>query len=140
MKRNLFVILLALAVPAGVSAQYSGGNGDPDSPYRIDDATDLNAMLINTGHYSACFIVTADIDLTGANYMTALIAADTSSMNGFQGTPFAGTFDGNNRTITGLTIHIGSAGNDYLGLFGKISPSGKVKRLGIENVSISGTS
>jgi len=50
-----------------------------------------------------------------------------------------GVFDGNDHKITGLTIDDRGAGNDYLGLFGRISDEqAQVKNIGLENVSITG--
>jgi len=54
--------------------------------------------------------------------------------------PFNGTFDGQNKTISNLTIN--RSGSDmYQGLFGRISSSaGPVQNLGLENVDIAGGS
>ena len=76
--------------------------------------------------------------MEGQVFATAIIAPDTSSSNGFQGTPFTGTFNGNSHKITGFTINGGN--NWYLGLFGQIGAGGSVKNLGVENCTVSGTS
>ena len=47
---------------------------------------------------------------------------------------FAGTFDGNNKTITGLTIN--QSATDNVGLFTSIAESGTVKNLTLDNVNI----
>ena len=47
---------------------------------------------------------------------------------------FAGTFDGNNKTITGLTIN--QSAMDNIGLFASIAESGTVKNLTLDNVDI----
>jgi hypothetical protein len=118
---------------------YSGGSGTPEEPYRIANKEDLLTLAGTVADYDKCFILTADIDLDpnlpgGQVFTTAIIAADTSSSSGFQGTTFTGTFNGNGHKITNFTINGGS--NSYLGLFGKIGTGGSVKNLGLENVSI----
>ena len=49
---------------------------------------------------------------------------------------YTGTFDGNGKTITGLTIN--QSGTDHVGLFGRIGGRGTVKNLTLENVNIIG--
>jgi hypothetical protein len=117
---------------------YSGGSGTPEDPYQIANKEDLLTLAATTADYNECFILTADIDMDGQEFTTAIIAADTSSSSGFQGTAFTGTFDGNSHKITNFAIDGGS--NDYLGLFGKIDTGGLVKNLGLENCAVSGGS
>ena len=76
--------------------------------------------------------------MQGQVFTRAIIAADTSSSVGFQGTAFTGTFDGNGHKITNFTINGGS--NYCLGLFGYIYTGGSVKNLGLENCTVSGSS
>ncbi|MCK5269799.1 MAG: hypothetical protein KAJ46_03405, partial [Sedimentisphaerales bacterium] len=85
--------------------------------------------------------LTCDPNLTGRTYTTAVIAPDTSTDYGFQGTLFAGIFDGDGHIVSNLTIDTVGAGNDYLGLFGHISGySAEIENLGVENINItSGT-
>ena len=69
-------------------------------------------------------ILTADIDLTGTEW-----------------TPipkFAGTFDGNGKTITGLTIN--QSATDNVGLFASIEIEGTVKNLKLDDVDITANS
>jgi hypothetical protein len=102
-----------------------GGTGTPDDPYRIATKADLLAMAVDTSYYDKCFILTADIDMEGQVFTTAIIAASC----------FTGTFDGNDHKITNFTIN----GGDDLGLFSCIDYSGSVKNLGLENCSVSGS-
>ena len=51
---------------------------------------------------------------------------------------YAGTFDGNNKTITGLTIN--QSTTDNIGLFTSIAESGTVKNLTLDNVDITANS
>jgi hypothetical protein len=139
----LALAIIALLAGTAAEAKYSGGTGDPNTPYQIATANDLLALAADTNDYGKCFILTADIDMGGQVFTTAIIAADISSSSGFQGTAFTGTFDGDGHKITHFTINGGS--NDYLGLFGQIgqlnssgSVKGSVKNLGLENCTVSG--
>ena len=51
---------------------------------------------------------------------------------------YDGVFDGNGKTITGLTIEYGTA--TYAGLFGTLGENGKVKNLTLKNVKITAAS
>ena len=48
--------------------------------------------------------------------------------------PYTGTFDGNDKTITGLTIN--QSGTEYVGLICHLGSGGTVKNLTLENVDI----
>lgn len=121
---------------SSVFAKYSGGSGEPNNPYKIATKADLLALGGTPADYNKCFILTADVNMGGQVFTTAIIAADTSSSGGFQGTAFTGTFDGNDHSIFNLTIDANETSNDYLGLFGWIGQGGIVKNLGIEEMTI----
>ena len=72
-------------------------------------------------------ILTADIDLTGREW-TQIGTDENNSYNGI--------FDGNGKTITGLTVNQSEKYN--AGLFGCLGSGGKVQNLTLENVNISG--
>ncbi len=120
------MFLLVFTASAGA---YSGGTGELNNPYQIADACDLLELAANTSDCSKCFILTADINLHGQNFTTAIIAPD--------GWFFTGKFDGNNHTISHFTISGGSNGD--LGLFRWVSDGGEVKNLGITDCNIVGT-
>ena len=137
MKRAAFIILVVVSVSLSVQAKYSGGTGTTGNPYRIGSTADLFALAANTGDYGANFVLTADIDLTGQTFMTAVIAPDVDSSGwDFNGVSFTGVFDGNDHQISNLTINTSEAGNDFLGLFGQIGSGSQVKNLGLINVSV----
>jgi hypothetical protein len=129
-------VIIALAAGSAFGS-YSGGTGDPNNPYQIATKADLLVLASDANDYVKCFILTADINMEGQVFTTAIIAPDTSSSSGFQGTAFAGTFDGNGHKITNFTIN--EETNNYIGLFGYINSGGSVKNLGLENCSVSGT-
>ena len=140
--RTTFILFLTaiLTLAAGSAfGLYSGGSGTPGDPYKIATKTDLLTLAITSGDYSKCFILTADINMGGGTFTTAIIAADTNPNSGFQGIVFSGTFDGNDHKITNFTIN-GINGASFVGLFGYIVSGGNIKNLGLENCSVSGSS
>ncbi len=129
--------LLFICLSASITFAYSGGSGTVGSPYQIASKDDLLALAATPTDYGKCFILTADINMAGQTFTTAIIAPDTSSSTDFQGTAFTGTFDGSGHKIINFTINGDS--NGYIGLFGYIN-GGSVKNLGIENFSVNGAS
>jgi hypothetical protein len=85
---------------------FSGGTGEPNNPYLIATADELNSIGYNQRLMDAHFKLINDIDLTGVDFYS--IGADQY--------PFKGTFDGNGKIISNLTI----TGEDYSGLFGYV--------------------
>jgi hypothetical protein len=116
----LFVILLILLLTAPVQAKYSGGTGEPNNPYQIADANDMNEIGVDPNDWDKHFVMVNDINLSGIVYSRAVIAPDTNnSTNGFQGDMFEGVFDGNGHTISNFTCE--SVDVDYVGLFGAVN-------------------
>ncbi|MGD0077294.1 MAG: GLUG motif-containing protein [Sedimentisphaerales bacterium] len=135
MKRAISTILVILAVSTSAQAKYSGGSGDPNTPYQIANVADLMILAADINDYNKCFIMTADINMAGQTFGTAIIAQDTSISDGFQGTSFTGNFDGNSHKITNFIL---SCPYQYIGLFGQIDSGSSVKNLGLENFAVSG--
>lgn len=71
--------------------------------------------------------LSADINMAGKEW-TPIGTDENNSYNGF--------FDGNGKTITGLTVN--QSEKNYAGLFGCLGSDGKVQNLTLENVHISG--
>ena len=71
--------------------------------------------------------LSADINMAGKGW-TPIGTDENNSYNG--------TFDGNGKTITGLTVN--QSEKNYAGLFGCLGSDGKVQNLTLENVHISG--
>jgi hypothetical protein len=102
-----------------LAGTYSGGDGSENTPYLIANKADLLELSATTDDYGAYFKMTADIDLVGESFTTAVIAPDTdSSTTDFQGTKFTGTFDAYGYKVRNLKITGGT--NSYIGLFGYI--------------------
>lgn len=112
--------------------KYSGGSGTANDPYRIATATDLIALGETPEDYDKHFILTADIDFGRRVFDRAVIAPETSLMDGwFERTPFSGVFDGNGHTISGLTCRSVSPMETSVGLFGTVDPNAEIKNLGL---------
>ncbi|MDR3013471.1 MAG: M6 family metalloprotease domain-containing protein [Chitinispirillales bacterium] len=152
--RLFIVVRLALAlflcstVAARVSAQtqFSGGDGTSENPFLISTAEQLAqlARAVNTlqrhgptgsRYTNKAYKLIADIDLSeygaGWNNGSGWIPIGNGLFE-----HFGGSFDGNNKKITGLYIN---TNRNYTGLFGVItSDDGVVKNLGIEGGEIRG--
>ncbi len=137
MKRFLLAISIIISFTS-ITSGYSGGTGEPNDPYQIADVNDLLELASDDPNYDKCFILTADINLAGNTFTTAVIAHDRNgAIIDFQGTAFSGVFKGNEHKIMNLTIDTNGAGNDYLGLFGYINYSSEVNNIILENARIS---
>ncbi len=139
-------ILFAILLLAGFASAYSGGTGEAGSPYQIADVNDLLQLRADVNNYEKYFILTADINLAGYNFNNAVIAADTNAdIDGFQGTSFSGSFDGNYHYISNLNINVegGYFGYCHIGLFGQTAPTespgyycSEIKNLILKNARI----
>ena len=112
---------------------YGGGSGTESDPYQISSAEHLNALAtaVNGGNSYAntYFQLTADLDLSSYTSWTPIGNQKSSDYQ------FKGSFDGNNKSITNLTIT--EANENCVGLFGAISGSAELKNIHISSGSIS---
>ncbi|MEG1909697.1 MAG: hypothetical protein RR190_01870 [Bacteroidales bacterium] len=114
---------------ANIKATYGGGDGSSVNPYQIATASDLALLVVNTNadrFYTTAkyFKLMTDIDLMSGPWTP--IGINTYS-------PFKGFFDGNHKTITGLSIYKSLS---YAGLFGVLDSNAKVLNLNLEKVEI----
>ena len=137
MKKRLLALLLVLAMvfslmPAALAADTLSGSGTEDDPYLLATAADLKAfrdMANAEASSKLCATLTADIDLGGE----AWTPFEPSS--GYVTEAYAGTFDGANHTIKGLSVN--STSSKGAGLFGTVCGA-TIKNLKVEgNVSAS---
>lgn len=124
--------------------------GEPEPPnfeggyYQITNEAQLYwfaDQVSNKGQTNINAKLTADITLnsnvlnengelnTGVNF-TPWTPIGTSSQ------PFTGTFDGNNKTISGL--YFNDSAKDYVGLFGHVGAGGTVKKVTLADSYVSG--
>jgi hypothetical protein len=114
----------------------AGGSGSSGSPYQITDIYGLQGIESNTSLLTNSYALTAGFTASTANWNGGLgfIPISTGTgVNAFSGTKF----DGQNNTITGLTIS--SAASSEVGLFGIINSGTSIINLGLAGVSITGT-
>ena len=115
------------------------GSGTKQDPWRIQSLPGFKEFADNPGYWAGYARLETDVNLAGRTYSTAVIAPDSDNTNwDFDGTPYTGFFDGNDKRITNMTINDGGVGNNFLGLFGFID-GGEVKNLGLECASVTGT-
>jgi len=132
--------LILILFCASSLAKYSGGTGEPNDPYLIATPNDLNSIGLDPCDWDNHFKMTADINMAGYSYTTAIISPDIdSSLSEFQGTAFTGVFDGNGYVIKNLKIDTLGVGNDYLGIFGQINAGGSVQNLYLEDINFVGS-
>ena len=135
MKKRLLALLLVLTLlvglmPAALAADTLSGSGTEDDPYLLATAADLKAfrdMANAEASSKLCATLTADIDLGGEAW--------TPFEGPTVGGAYAGTFDGANHTIKGLSVNLTSSTG--AGLFGTVCGA-TIKNLKVEgNVSAS---
>lgn len=95
--------------------------------YTVTSAEGLKniAKLVNDGNTGIDITLTGNITLTG----------DWTPIGNYE-QKYTGTFDGNGKTITGLTID--QKETSFLGLIGYLGSGGKVQNLTLENVNLNG--
>ena len=142
MKKRLLSICLVLAlcltcVPSALAVgdvRFSGGNGTENAPYEITTADDLFALAdaVNKGtsYQGKYFRLTDDIDLEGKAWTPI---GDRLDLGGRQ---FLGTFDGNDRTVSGLCVK-GAYGS--VGLFGFVGMSNRNTTAEVKNLNVVGS-
>ena len=135
MKKRFLALLLVLTMvfslmPAALAADTLSGSGTEDDPYLLATAADLKAfrdMANAEASSKLCATLTADIDLGGEAW--------TPFEGPTLGGAYAGTFDGANHTIKGLSVNLTSSAG--AGLFGTVCGA-IIKNLKVEgNVSAS---
>ncbi len=130
-------MLFLITAPA--QAQYGGGTGEPNDPYLIYDANQMNAIGADSNDWDKHFKLMADIDLseyTGTEFnIIGTGHFECTMICWFVGTPFTGVFDGNGHTISNFTYQYN--GNEFVGLFGCVDgESAQIKNLGLKDVDI----
>lgn len=110
-----------------------GGNGSAGTPYQVADIYGLQGMASAP---AAHILLANDIDASGTGSWNYGYGFDPlGDLSGSFGS-FTGNFDGQNHTITGLTINGGSS--PYTGLFGSVE-NATISNVDLANVQIVGT-
>jgi hypothetical protein len=125
-KITVLLIICFCCLPA--QAKYGGGTGEPNDPYLIYTAEQMNEIgrSVNWDDWDKHFLLCADIDLSGYTGTSFNIIGISYS------NPFRGVFDGNGHTISNFTYT--STGTNYIGLFGYVI--GVINDLGLIDADV----
>ncbi|MBS4880758.1 MAG: S-layer homology domain-containing protein [Firmicutes bacterium] len=129
-----FVLALSLLPTAAFAAEGRQGSGTENDPYIINTADQLAGIKNDLDAY---YKLGNDIALTGAwTPLGTFVAAeeDEEGETPDMSEAFTGVFDGNGKTISGLTVNSSIAA----GLFGCVA-NGTVKNVTIQNATVSGS-
>ena len=123
---SLLITIFSLSLPA--KAQYGGGSGEPNNPYLIYTAEQMNAIGANEDDWDKHFKLMADIDLR------SYIGADFNIIGVYRGwsdsKSFKGVFNGNGKRISNFNYT--STERNYIGLFGYVDGfTAEIKDLGL---------
>ncbi len=122
---KIAVLVVICCCCLSAQGKYGGGTGEPNAPYLIYTAEQMNAVGTDSNDWDKHFKLMADIDLSGFTGTSFNIIGYLVIL--FDYKPFTGVFDGNDHTISNFTYS--STGTDYIGLFGYVS--GIIKNLGL---------
>ena len=111
------------------AAEDPGYTDDGQGNYTVTTAEGLKniASLVNGGATDIDITLDTDLDLTNMEWTPI----------GTESQPYTGTFNGKDKTITGLTV---TGSNDYAGLFGCIGSGGTVKDVTLTKARVTGGS
>ncbi|MDS0260006.1 PKD domain-containing protein [Haloarcula sp. S1CR25-12] len=120
-------VAAAANAPDCATVSYSGA-GNAADPYQVGTVDQL--QCVEKQGLDGDYELTGDID--------ASETAEWNDGDGFDpiGGEFTGTFDGDNHTISGLTIDRG--GTNDVGLFSVVGPAGTIRNVGLEGGSVTG--
>ncbi len=107
--------------------EFSGGTGERDDPYEISRPEEMNRIGYNPRLMECHFKLVGDLDLTGIQFYPI----------GSSDLPYRGVFDGNDHTVSHLTIE---GGGLNLGLFGYVAGEAEIKNIGVVDANIAGSS
>ena len=120
---TIFIIIL---FSFSLASAYSGGTGEPNSPYQIGTVPDWQTLMTTTADWNKQFILIADVNLQGV----ALTPVGNPTNQ------FTGIFEGNGHVISNMTINTNE--NKYIGLFGYTDQNSIIRNLGIKDVNVVG--
>ncbi|MHC4098203.1 MAG: GLUG motif-containing protein [Planctomycetota bacterium] len=106
---------------------YGGGTGEPNDPYLIYTAEQLNNVGLIPCTWDKCFKLMADVDLGGFTGTEFNLIGRWIDYVHRDNRAFTGLFDGNGHTISYFSYT--STGRDWVGLFEYVS--GEIKNLGL---------
>ena len=102
------------------------GEGTADNPFLIRTGNDLKKLSDNSSYWSKHFKQISDISMDNISDFTPIGNSTIS---------FRGTYNGDNHSVSGLTINLPD--RDFVGLFGYID-NATIKNIGITGDNITG--
>jgi len=130
----LALALMVLCTGTTAEARYSGGTGEPNDPYRIATAADLNDIGNYEEDWDKHFILVNDVNLAEYTGTQFNIIGRWINRNDPKNNPFTGIFDGNDHKIFNFTWN--STGRSGIGIVGYLGIGGEIKNLGMENIDV----
>ncbi len=122
----VWLVICCCGLPA--QAKYGGGTGEPNDPYLIYTAEQMNAIGADSNDWDKHFKLMANINLGGYTGTEFNIIGYYVFLSDSK--PFTGVFDGNDHTISKFTYN--SAVTSFIGLFGYVSgEKAEIKNLGL---------
>ena len=130
------LMIITVCVISGLCLSSSGyaSETDPNTidpnivePNSITSVADWVLLANTPSAWGKSFVLTCDIDLTGV----------TITPIGTLSVPFTGSIDGNGYVIQNAQID--SPDDNYVGLIGYLGKEGRVLKLGVESVSVTGS-
>jgi The GLUG motif len=107
--------------------KYAGGTGEPNTPYLISTAEQMNAIGAEPNDWDKQFKLTADIDLGGYSGTDYNVIAPAG-----RGIYFTGVFDGDGHTISRFTYTATDVNS--IALFGNVR--GRIRNVGVIDPNI----
>ena len=119
----LLILFFTCLFVLPVEAQYGGGIGEPNDPYLIFTAEQMNEIGADSNDWDKHFKLMADIDLS-------VYKGTDFNIIGERSNAFSGVFDGNDHKISNF-IYISTDGH-HTGIFGYIEgPEVEIRNLGL---------
>jgi len=107
--------------------KYAGGTGEPNEPYLIGSAGQLNTIGAEPDDWDKHFKFVADIDLQE-------FSGEQFNIIGTMRDKFVGSFDGAGFTISNFRYTAGT--RNYIGLFSQVGDGAQIKDVILDNVEI----
>jgi hypothetical protein len=114
--------------------KYGGGTGEPNDPYLIYTAEQLNEIGLFPCEWDKHFKLMADINLSSYSETTFNIIGRYIRYPSSGYKPFSGVFDGNGKKLSNLSYS--SKYRSYIGLFGYVEGA-EIKSLGLIDPNVS---
>ena len=120
---TIFLVVAFCLVSVPAQAKYGGGTGEPNEPYLIYTAEQMNEIGLHEEDWQKHFKLMSDIDLSSYTGTSFNLIGTSHNL-------FWGVFDGNDHTILNFTYKY-RADRDATALFSHVGSWGLIKDLGL---------